>query len=76
MGQQDDLGPRRLGGAQGLHHIAGRTRIGDKEHHVLLGHQAGGEQLQVAVPCGAELIGQAGKTGADVVGQQHTAALP
>lgn len=29
----------------------------------------------MTVPCGAELVGQAGKAGADIVGQQHTAAL-
>ena len=76
MGEEDDLCPGILGGAEGLHHIAGSAGVGDEEDHVFRAHEAGGEQLEVTVAGGAELGGQAGKAGADVVGQQHTAALP
>ena len=75
MGEQNDLCAGCLGRAQRFQHIAGRAGIGDKEHHILRAHQAGSQDLQMTVPCGAELIGQAGKAGADIVGQQHTAAL-
>ena len=75
MGQKDDLRTGGFGRAESLHHIAGRTGVGDKEDDVGLVHQAGGQQLQVAVAGGAELGGEAGEAGADVVGQQHTAAL-
>ena len=76
MGQQDDLCAGCLCGAQGLHHVAGRARIRNEEHDILRRHQAGGEKLQVAVSCRAELVGQAGKAGTDIIGQQHAAALP
>lgn len=75
MGQQDDLCTGVPGGAQGLHHITGRAGVGDEEDDIIRGHQAGGEQLEMAVTGGAELGGQAGKPGADVIRQQHTAAL-
>ena len=76
MGEEDDLGPGALGGAEGLHHIAGSAGVGNKEDHVFRAHEAGCEQLEMAVAGGAELGGEAGKAGADVVGQQHAAALP
>ena len=45
MGQQDDLCPGGLGGAQCLHHVAGRAGVGDEEHNVGLVHQTGSQQL-------------------------------
>ena len=75
MGQKDDLRAGSFGRAESLHHIAGRTRVGDEEDNIGLVHQAGGQQLQMTVAGGAELGGEAGEAGADVVGQQHTAAL-
>ena len=75
MGQQDDLCACRLGCAQGLQHIPGSTGIGDEQHHILRRHQAGRDQLQMAVARRAELGGNAGEPCADIVGDQHAAAL-
>ena len=75
MGDQDDLCAVGLGGAQGLHQVAGSAGVGDEQHHVLLGHQAGRHDLHVTVGGGTELVGDAGEPGADLVGGDHAAAL-
>ena len=66
---------QRPGCAQGLQHIPGSTGIGDEQHHILRRHQAGRDQLQMAVARRAELGGNAGEPCADIVGDQHAAAL-
>ena len=60
MGDQDDLCAVGLGGAQGLYQVAGSAGVGDEQHHILLGHQAGSHDLHMTVGGGAELIGDAG----------------
>ena len=75
MGDQDDLCAVGLGGAQGLHQVPGSAGVRDEQHHVLLGHQAGSHDLHVAVGNGAELVGDAGEPGTDLVGGGHAAAL-
>ena len=75
MRDQDHLRPGGFGGAQGLHHIPGGAGVGQKQHHVPRPHQAGSHQLQVAVASRAELCVQSCKPCADIIGQQHAAAL-
>ena len=65
MGEQNDLCARRLGRAQRFQHIAGSAGIGNEQHHILRGHQAGRDQLG----------GDAGKAGADIICNIHAAAL-
>ena len=76
MGDEDDLCPGGLGGAQRLDHIPRGTGVGHEQHDILFRHQAGRHHLHVAVARRAELVGDARKPGADVVGHQHAAALP
>ena len=64
MGDQDDLCAVGLGGAQGLYQVAGSAGVGDEQHHILLGHQAGSHDLHMTVGGGAELVGDAGESGA------------
>ena len=64
VGDQDDLCAVGLGGAQGLYQVAGSAGVGDEQHHILLGHQAGSHDLHMTVGGGAELVGDAGESGA------------
>ena len=76
MGEQNDLCARRLGRAQRFQHIAGSAGIGNEQHHILRGHQAGRDQLHMAVACRAELGGEHREPRPDVAGQYIAAALP